>query len=460
MASQRSEQGRCWSPRMIWTICLAILAVAIAVPSAVWAFGFRQAVGGIFIDARGAVTNAQQDQIGRLRELRLKELKQAPADLNRPAELRKVSLRLLDEAIGECLRNDKPLPDEITYLAGLQRIEYVFVYPEQNDIILAGYGEGWRVDERGNVVGVTTGRPVLLLDDLLVALRTAEQTAQGGISCSIDPTKEGLARLQEAQQRFGGLGTTPEAVAQSLERLLGPQIVTIQGVPAFSHFARVLLAADFRMKRLGMNFDRAPVKGLPSYLHMLKSQNKTGSQNMLPRWWLTTDYEPLLTDGEGLAWQLRGPGVKAMSEDDFVDAQGGRTQSGKASPLAQKWADNMTAKYDELSIKEPIFGELRNCMDLAVVSALIVKERLATKAGLSMGALLDADVLPADEYLAPKQIDTRASFIETGSNYIISASGGVAIHAWGAADAKETSDELAPVRSQVAEGRAKTWWWN
>ncbi|HEV7226761.1 MAG TPA: DUF1598 domain-containing protein [Pirellulales bacterium] len=457
MASQRSEQGRCWSPRMI---CLAILAVAMAVPSAVWAFGFRQAVGGIFIDARGAVSNAQQDQIGRLRELRLKELKQAPGDLNRPAELRKVSLRMLDEAIGECLRNDKPLPDEITYLAGLQRIEYVFVYPEQNDIVLAGYGEGWRVDERGNVVGLTTGRPVLLLDDLLVALRTAEPSARGGISCSIDPTKEGLVRLQEAQQRFGGLGTTPEAVAQSLERLLGPQIVTIQGVPAFSHFARVLLAADFRMKRLGMNFDRSPVKGLPSYLHMLKSQSKTGSQNMLPRWWLTTDYEPLLTDGEGLTWQLRGPGVKAMSEDDFVDAQGGRTQSGKASPLAQKWADNMTAKYDELSIKEPIFGELRNCMDLAVVSALIVKERLAAKAGLSMGALLDADALPADEYLAPKQIDTRASFIETGSNYIISASGGVAINAWGAADAKETSDELAPVRSQVAEGRTKTWWWN
>ncbi|HXT59649.1 MAG TPA: DUF1598 domain-containing protein [Pirellulales bacterium] len=457
MIRRRSKTaGRCSR----WMICLAALAVAAAViPPAVWAFSFQQAVGGIFIDPRGVVSNAHQDQIGQLRRLRISEFHQVAGGLNQRATLRKVSLRLLDEAIGECLRNDKPLPDEITYLAGLQRIEYVFVYPEQNDIVLAGYGEGWQVDPRGYVVGVTTGRPVLLLDDLLVALRTAEQTAQGGISCSIDPTKEGLARLQEAK-KSGGLGATPEAAAQSLERLLGPQIVTIQGVPAFSHFARVLLAADFRMKRLGMNFDPSPVKGLPSYLHMLKSQSKAGSQNMLPRWWLTTDYEPLLTDDEGLAWRLRGRGVKAMSEDDFVDAQGGRTQSGKASPLAQKWADNMTAKYDELSIKEPIFGELRNCMDLAVVSALIVKERLAAKAGLSMGALLDADAFPADEYLAPKQIDTKASFIETRSSYIISASGGVAINAWGAADAKETSDELAPVRSRVAAGRAKSWWWN
>jgi hypothetical protein len=149
-----------------------------------------------------------------------------------------------------------------------------------------------------------------------------------------------------------------------------------------------------------------------------------------------------------------------LSEDDFVDAQGNRQQSGKSSPHAQKWADMMTAKYDELSVKEPIFGELRNCMDLAVVSALIVKERLATKAGLNMSVLLSADELPADEYITPKLIDTRASFIETRSSYIISASGGVAIDSWGVADKKETGGDLAPVREQVAKGRAKTWWWN
>ena len=367
-------------------------------------------------------------------------------------------MRQLDEAIAEGLRNDRPLPDEIQCLGGLQRIQYVFVYPEQNDIVLAGYGEGWQVDSRGNLVGVTTGRPVLLLDDLLVALRTAQGASQGGITCSIDPTKEGLARLQEAAKT--GLGLTPESAAQTLERVLGPQVVTIQGVPGYTHFARVLLAADFRMKRLGMNFEPSPVRGLPSYLHLIKGLSNAAQQNLLPRWWLTTDYEPLLTDGEGLAWELRGPGVKAMSEDDFVDAQGNKTQTGKSSPQAQKWADMMTAKYDELSVKEPIFGELRNCMDLAVVSALIVKERLAAKAGLELGVLLSADELATDEYLTPKLIDTRASFIETRSNYIISASGGVAINSWGAADRKKTSDDLAPVRKQVAEGRTKTWWWN
>ena len=71
-------------------------------------------------------------------------------------------------------RTTSHCPTPIKYLAGLQRIHYVFVYPEQKDIVLVGPGEGWKVDAKGNVVGITTGRPVMLLDDLLVALRTAK----------------------------------------------------------------------------------------------------------------------------------------------------------------------------------------------------------------------------------------------------------------------------------------------
>ncbi len=99
----------------------------------------------------------------------------------------------------------------------------------------------------------------------------------------------------------------------------------------------------------------------------------------MPRWWLATNYDPLLTDADGLAWELRGPGVKAMTEEDFLLANGDRVHSGKASPTAQKWANNMTARYDELSKRDTIFGELRNCMDLAIVAALLFKENLRAR---------------------------------------------------------------------------------
>jgi len=64
---------------------------------------------------------------------------------------------------------------------------------------------------------------------------------------------------------------------------------------------------------------------------------------------------------------LRGAAVKAMTEEDYLTASGAREHTGKANPAAQHWADLMTAKYDELSVADPIFGQLRNCMELAVV---------------------------------------------------------------------------------------------
>ena len=66
--------------------------------------------------------------------------------LGETVELRKVPLRHLESAIEEFNKAGKALPDEVRFLGGLQRIRYVLVYPEQNDILLVGPGEGWKVD--------------------------------------------------------------------------------------------------------------------------------------------------------------------------------------------------------------------------------------------------------------------------------------------------------------------------
>ena len=54
-----------------------------------------------------------------------------------------------------------------------------------------------------------------------------------------------------------------------------------------------------------MGHDKAPIPGLPSFLSLIKSVR---NKNMMPRWWLEDNYEALLTDGDGLAWELRGTG--------------------------------------------------------------------------------------------------------------------------------------------------------
>ena len=118
----------------------------------------------------------------------------------------------------------------------------------------AGPGEGWKVADDGNVVGVTTGRPVLRLEDLLIALRSVENARQGGISCSIDPTPEGRQRMDALLAQR--LNFNP-ALLSTIKETLGPQTITITGVPGESHFARVLVSSDFHMKRLGMNLGAA-----------------------------------------------------------------------------------------------------------------------------------------------------------------------------------------------------------
>jgi len=59
----------------------------------------------------------------------------------------------------------------------------------------------------------------------------------------------------------------------------------------------------------------------------------------------------------------------------------------------------------------------------------------------------------ASRFHSPTQVDTKASFIETKNSYIISASGGVLIDSWDAADQHESSEALTPVRAEAAEGR-------
>ena len=71
----------------------------------------------------------------------------------------------------------------------------MFLYPDSGDIVIAGPAEGWFRDISGPVVGLTSGKPVLELQDLIVALRAYPpgQHQDPLIGCSIDPTPEGLA---------------------------------------------------------------------------------------------------------------------------------------------------------------------------------------------------------------------------------------------------------------------------
>lgn len=434
---------------------LAVTATLGAFASTSRAQFFRSgAVGGVKVDVDGVLSNPEVGELKELQAAWQKGLEEVPADLEAWTDLRFVSLRQLESKIAKATAADQPIPDAVRFLAGLQRVKYVLVYPEKKDIVLAGPAEGWRVDAMGSVVGATSGRPVLTLDDLMVALRVAESSNQSGISCSIDPTPEGMQRLQQISNQFQP-GINPRVAGRMMEEAVGMQTITVTGVPETSHFARVIVAADFRMKRLAMNFEPAPVDGLPSFLVMLK-KGRGKANNMMPRFWLAPNYEPIRRDNDGLAWELRGQGVKCLTEQGFLNESGQKTSTGMADPVGQKWADAFTQKFDELAHEDSSFGQLRNVIDLAVVGALLVKERLMDKADLETPNLLNDQ--PLVEFPAPRAVPSQASFVMAGRRPLVSVSGGVQIFPWQVADRTETSADLAQARIEqpVSEGG---WYW-
>ena len=421
-------------------------------------FGLRRSVGGISIDTNGILRTSTVADAKKLRQFMEGNLDQINGDLKKTTKIRKISLKQLENVISSAANKDiDQLPDEVKYLGGLQRIQYIWVFPEQNDVVLAGPAEGWKIDRHGNVVGVGTGRPVVLLEDLVVAMKSVDAARQGGISVSIDPTAEGrrnFDRYMKKQRVFS------KNVLGGIEKALGPQQITIQGVPETSHFSRVLVAADYRMKRIAMHLDPSPVKDIDSYLTMMKKR-RAKQTDLMPRWWLATDYEPLAKSADGLAWELRGQGVKAMTEDEIIHADGSVQGTGKANPIAQEWADNMTAHYQELCEKDSVFGQLRNVMDLCVVAAVIKNEGLLETAGLILQHVSGAsDEVSIHTFNPPKTVDTQCSFIKKGRNYIITASGGVMIESWQAATKSQTSRHVEKVRASNGHQATSNIWWN
>jgi len=434
--------------------CLALLG-PLAISTAKAGFFRNQAVGGVSIDAKGVLKNPTIQDMKQLREEIEAQLDAVPDGIDTALTMRKVSLRGLEEAMRQAgTRDVAELPDEIKYVAGLQRVQYILVYPEHQDIVLVGPAEGWRVSESGAVVGKTTGRPVLHLEDLIVAMRTVS-AAEGPMSCSIDATAEGIQAMREftGKQRV----FSPQAV-QGIAKALGPQQITISGVAENSHFARVLVAADYRMKRIAMQLEESPVPELPSFLSMLQnSRVKLG--NMMPRWWIACDYEPLARSEDGLAWELRGRGARVMTEDDHIADDGTVTHTGQENPIAARWAETMTREYDALSKQDAVFGQLRNVMDISVVAALIHGENLLQRANCDIPILTGKKQdLALPSWNPPKSVDTQCSFVKRGREYLITASGGVEINPWRYASKSQVSPHVAQVRSETT-GHGDRWWW-
>ena len=165
---------------------LAIILSCAGTGSAEAQFLGGQAVGGISIDADGIVRNVDAKILDELSATRRKALAGGGPKQSKDG-LRKVSLARLTKAVEAAAAGTAPLPADVALMGGLERITHVFVDPDGHDIVLAGPADAARVDAAGNVLGASSGRPLLQLEDFIVALRAVDGAREGGMLCSIDP---------------------------------------------------------------------------------------------------------------------------------------------------------------------------------------------------------------------------------------------------------------------------------
>ena len=285
--------------------------------------------------------------------------------------------------------SQQEIDDTMHSLAGLNRIQYLLVFPKTGDIAIAGPAGAWNIDDEGRWVSEDSGRPVLRLDDLVVLLRNAMGTHQGRFSCSIDPARANLATPQQYLKETGKSKLRAGRRAREkwltkLQDTLGEQNIRVEGIDPGSRAARVLVEADYRMKLVGMGLEETTTE-VVSYLDSIEmGPDQSPPPLSVLRWWFTLNYEAVRRSKSGQAFELVGPGVKVLSENELLTLQGERQPTGESEELSSRFARSFTENFQQLATQHPIYAELRNLFDLALAAAIIRNEDLAGQTGWQM----------------------------------------------------------------------------
>jgi hypothetical protein len=252
-------------------------------------------------------------------------------------------------------------------------------------------------------------------------------------------------------------------IVEGLRDSLGLQVITVGGVPANTHFAQVLVEADYRMKLIGIGLEEPPVN-IASFVAM--SNPATIARNALQRWYFVPDYQRIKVAEDGLAAEFVGTGVKLVGEDEVVGAGGERSGTAAQSPASKKFTKSFTEKYNELAERAPVYGQLRNCVDLLVAAAFIQQQDLYGQAGIDLGAIGDEAAYSVETYNAPKQVATAVNSMWKGNRLMTPVGGGVEIRA---NQAVEAENRIADKDGAVAKAKASIdlsslpanqWWWD
>src|SRR5262249_26147572 len=221
-------------------------------------------------------------------------------------------------------------------------------------------------------VGSQSHRPLLQIDDLVVALRYAfaEGPADSFLGCSIEPTDAGVKAHAAYVRGLGGIDRAQlPQILQGMEQAIGPQDIYVYGIEGSNRFALQMIAADYRLKRISLAHDVSPSKNVPSYLD-LAEKSATGGPQRQHRWWFFGHYDAIRHTADRLAFEFEGNGLKVETAPTQTKKVAARTAA-KPTRAATMFAELATKHFPELAERIPAFTELQNLVSLAVAGGLV-----------------------------------------------------------------------------------------
>ena len=164
--------------------------------------------------------------------------------------------------------------------------------------------------------------------------------------------------------RMASSGTRAERMKALADRL-GPQPVKIFGTRDDTRLGYICVAADYEMKRFALGMDRAPIANMGSAMD--------NSRSAISKFWFAANYQPLLVSKDGNSFEIRGQRLELQCGAFDFDPRG-------ATETAKKWAGLFTKNMPAVATAEPLFAELQNIADEALLGNLLLRDRLAERA--------------------------------------------------------------------------------
>jgi hypothetical protein len=102
------------------------------------------------------------------------------------------------------------------------------------------------------------------------------------------------------------------------------------------------------------------------------------------RWWFSLTDEKVSTNRDRDVFAMPRQSVRVLSENELLTRSGQRVHTGKSDELNDAFANDFSEHFAELAAAYPIYADLQNVFDLALVAAVIKAEDLPAQIGWEM----------------------------------------------------------------------------